>query len=125
MRSSGLARFFFLAIAVFVSSCTNGRWGSVSDPPPTPILSRPLGWAVINVSYSQVFDIPNSSGVVLGYYRKAAIVSVTERKKEILKDSVVSWLKNEGNEPGWIKESEIMLFDSSEKALTAAKTVVK
>ena len=62
---------------------------------------------------------------MLGYYRKSIIVPVTERKKEILKDSIVSWLKNQGKEPGWIKESDVMLFDSPEKAATAAKTIVK
>jgi hypothetical protein len=72
-----------------------------------------------------VFDIPRSSGVVLGYYRKAVIVPVTERKLETVNGDVVPWLKNEGEEPGWIKESEVLVFDSHEKANTAAKTVVK
>lgn len=115
----------FTAISISLASCTNGSLGRINDPPPTPILSRPLGWAVISASYSQVFDIPSSSGVVLGYYRKATIVKATERSKEVLKDKVVSWIKNEGSEPGWIKEEDIMLFESSEKAATAAKSVIK
>ena len=95
------------------------------DPPSTPVLSRQLGWAVVSASYTQVFDIPRSSGVVLGYYRKGAVIPVTERKREAADAEVVTWLKNEGSEPGWIKERETLLFDSPEKAETAAKTVAK
>ena len=93
----------FITIVLAVS-CSDRSLGRAVDPPATPILSRQLGWAVIKSSYAQVLDIPRSSGVVLGYYRKSAVVPVTERKREAIDGDAVTWLKNEGGEPGWIRE---------------------
>jgi hypothetical protein len=114
-----------LVFSVLFSACSGNSLGKAADPPATPVLSRPLGWVVVSSSYAQVFDIPRSSGVVLGYYRKGTVVPVTERKREALGADAVTWLKNEGPEPGWIKERETLVFDSPEKAATAAKTVGK
>jgi hypothetical protein len=52
------------------------------------------------------------------------VVPVTERKLQAADNGVsLAWLKNEGEEPGWIRESDALVFDSPEKASTAAGTV--
>ena len=115
-----------IAISAFASSsCGDRSFSKAIDPPPTPLLSRPLGWAVVEASYSQVFDQPKSDGVVLGYYRRATVVPVTERRNEIDGSDSVVWLRNEGDEPGWIRQADVRVFDSPEKARTAVKTVIR
>lgn len=108
-----------LAMLALLGACSNGT-SRVVDVPATPILSRSLGWAVVESSYAQVYDSPGSSSIVLGYYRRGVIVPVEERRLERSKNDSVRWVRNEGATPGWIKESDIRLFDSEAKAQTAS-----
>ncbi len=123
MFCSRLALISAVSASLLFASCTDSALRKAADPPATPLLSRPLGWAVIDSAYVQVFDIPSSKGVVLGYYRKGTAVPVTERRFEQDAANAPAWLKNEGEEPGWIKASDALLFDSPEKAATASRSL--
>ena len=92
----------------------------LAPPPPTPLLSRSLGWAVVVSSYAQVFDSPQSDAVVLGYYRRDTIVPVSERRKGTMPGDTGYWVRNQGEEPGWLKEMDIKIFENEAKAKTAA-----
>ena len=118
-----MRRIIFASIlfSALIAGCFKGGTLRVLDVPPTPPLSRSLGWAVVVPSYSQVYDSPGADGVVLGYYRRSVVVPVTERRIERTKNDAVRWIRNVGTEPGWIKESDLQVFDSEAKARTAAE----
>lgn len=69
-----------------------------------------------------MYDLPSAKGVLLGYYRKGAILPIVARQKEQHQNSAAAWLRNEGPEPGWVREADVLLFDSPDKAATAAKS---
>jgi len=116
---------FSLLFSFFFTSCdaisTDKRnLARLAPPPPTPLLSRSLGWAWVVSSYAQVFDLPQSDAVVLGYYRRDTIVPVSERRKSMSESDSSYWVMNQGDEPGWLKETDIKIFENEEKAKTAA-----
>lgn len=113
--------FATIFLPALLSGCFQG--GALRDLnlPPTPPLSRSLGWAVVVPSYAQVYDSSGASSVVLGYYRRAVVVPVSERRIERSKSGGVRWILNGGSEPGWIKESDLQVFETEAKARTAAE----
>lgn len=120
-----MARYALLCSLVLFSllGCSDGSLNRAFEVPPTPQLSRPLGWGVVVPSYAQVYDAPGTTGVVLGYYRRGVVVAVTERRLEKTGDTSVRWILNAGSEPGWIRETDLEVFESEAKAKTAAGTM--
>jgi len=110
-----------ILLSALLAGCFQGGTPRVMDIPATPPLSRSLGWAVVVPSYAQVYDSPGAGAVVLGYYRRAVVVPVAERRVERTKNEAVRWIRNGGTEPGWIKERDLQVFDTEAKAKTAAE----
>lgn len=110
-----------ILLSALLVGCFQGGSVRVVEVPPTPPLSRPLGWAVVVPSYAQVYDSPGAGAVVLGYYRRSVVVPVTERRIERTRNDAVRWIRNGGTEPGWIKEIDLHVFDAEAKARTAAE----
>ena len=91
------------------------------DPPETPLLSRPvLGYGVIVVSYTRVMNEPGGNGVALGIIREKTIVTVLERRLVKEGETQEYWILAEGNYRGWLPDSVIKIYESEEKAQTAA-----
>jgi len=121
MRKTGF--IFYSILFCFLGSCSDKSSLRVINVPPTPVLSRSLGWAVVESAYAQVYDAPGSAGVVLGYYRRAVILPVVERRIERVKTETIQWIRNEGTTPGWIRESDLQVFESEAKAKTAMESM--
>ena len=91
------------------------------QPPVKPPLSRSiLGYGVVTVSYTRVYNEPGNDGVSLGYIREKAIVTVLERRLVKEGETQEFWVLTDGNYKGWLPESVIKLYDSEGKAQTAA-----
>ncbi|GAB1481256.1 hypothetical protein MASR2M78_00710 [Treponema sp.] len=116
-----IRRFLIAAFVVFLVSCSAARIENAVEPSSEPPLSRGLGYGLILSSYAQVRDIPDSSGVSLGYYRRGSVVPVSERRSVKIGNSYQTWILNEGRERGWIIENEIGIYDNEAKAKTASK----
>jgi hypothetical protein len=62
---------------------------------------------------------------VLGYYRRATIVRIVERRIVSTDNGPSYWLKNDGEEPGWLHQADVRMFDSLEQAETAKASVLQ
>jgi hypothetical protein len=93
-------------------------------PPSTPPLSRSLiGYGVISVSYTHVFDEPLERAVSLGYLRRGSIAEVLERRLVNNRERAEPWVLVGGDYRGWIKEGAIQIYDNMAQAQTAAGTM--
>jgi len=92
-------------------------------PPAAPPLSRSvLGYAVVNASYTQVMDEPSNDGVTLGYVRESTILTVLERRLIREGETQQYWVLTEGTYYGWLPEQALVVYDTKEKAQTAASS---
>jgi hypothetical protein len=95
-------------------------------PPVTPPLSRSvIGYGVISVSYTHVFDEPLRRAVSLGYLRRGSIAEVLERRLVNSRDGTESWVLVGGDYRGWIMEETIQIYDNMAQAQTAAETMTQ
>jgi hypothetical protein len=118
----------FLALLFFIS-CGGRKEESPIIPPATLPLSRPvIGFAVINVSYTHLAEVPGSTAS-LGYLRKGSLVKVIERN--FIKNGAVfeSWVLVEGLSPGqkqgWLSEQVLDIYNNEYQAKTAAESISK
>jgi hypothetical protein len=112
----GLAAFFFLA-ALF-GGCSPKP--NITPPSAAPLSRTVLGYAVVNASYCQVMDEPSKDGVTLGYVRESTILTVLERRLIRQEDAKQYWVLTEGTYYGWLPEQSLVVYDTREKAQTAA-----
>ncbi|MDR1390384.1 MAG: hypothetical protein LBJ31_10475 [Treponema sp.] len=91
-------------------------------PPETPPLSRAeVGYAVVSASYTKLLDEPDRSGVTLGYVREKTILKILERRLVKDADRGEVWVLVEGEYQGWLPESAVKIYDTGERAKTAAR----
>lgn len=122
-RRTTLYVFAAFVVLSFVS-CSDRSFTKPLEVPSTPVFPAAVGWALIDSLYAQVYDVPQADGVVLGYYRRSAIVRIIERRIQSTENGPVFWLRNDGEEPGWLRQSDVRLFDSAEQAETAKSMVL-
>ncbi|MDR2144499.1 MAG: hypothetical protein LBP29_09035 [Treponema sp.] len=113
-------KFFFLLLLFLLAACSpHDR--NISDPPATPPLSRDLiGYGVVNVSYTRVMKEPNPDSVSLGYVREKTVVRILERRLVRNGETVEYWVRVEQDYSGWLPEKVVDIYDTGEKADTAA-----
>jgi len=114
--------------ALLLAACAP-REESIARPPETPPLSREvvgeepvIGYGVVNASYTHLRSEPGENGVSLGYVRMGSIVKLLERR---LMANDESWVFAEGEFSGWLPETELSIFESEDKAKTAALQRIK
>ncbi|GHT92407.1 hypothetical protein FACS1894140_4380 [Spirochaetia bacterium] len=121
---------FILLTVLALSSCDRKDENLSVIPPATPPLSRQLiGYGVINVSYTHVVEEAESSSASLGYLRRGSIVKILERrpvKRTVGRTEIVeSWVLVEGNFRGWLPEPVVDIYDSENRARTAAGSMIQ
>jgi hypothetical protein len=114
----GLAAVFCLA-ALF-GGCTPKR--DIALPAVPPLSRSVLGYAVVNASYCQVMDEPSKDGVTLGYVRESTILTVLERRLIKDEETLQYWVLTEGTYYGWLPQESLVVYDTQEKAQTAASS---
>ncbi|MDR2049425.1 MAG: hypothetical protein LBP69_08205 [Treponema sp.] len=103
-----------------LSACSPGE-RSIADPPSSPPLSRPvIGYGVVNVSYTRIMNEPGPDGVSLGYVRERTVLTILERRLVQNGETPEHWLRVESGYFGWLPEKVVDIYDTGEKAATAA-----
>jgi hypothetical protein len=113
-----------IGIVVFWGSCTRTTQEVLIVPPPTYPLSRSgIGYGVVSISYTHVVNEPGQGGVSLGYLRRGSIVRILERR--LVTGTSESWVLVEGNYRGWLRETEVSIYDLEAQAKTAAEVMTQ
>ncbi|MDR2181381.1 MAG: hypothetical protein LBN92_01740 [Treponema sp.] len=119
MKCTSLRRFFQGALFLALLSCSGAEREII--PPETPPFSRAeVGYAVVGVSYTKLLDEPDQRGVTLGYVREKTILKILERRLIRDGEQAAFWVLVEGDYQGWLPESAIRIYDTEERARTAA-----
>jgi hypothetical protein len=124
-RHNTLAIALFLSTLAFVS-CSRAN---EIKPPPTPLLTGGLGWAVIKDSYVRLKESPSDSARDVDHLRRGAIFGLEARELGSRKpdseeeDKPNIWYEVEsGGVKGWVSDSELDIYDSRAQAEKAAKS---
>jgi hypothetical protein len=124
-RRQGWNILHFLLLSVPFSMAVSGcSPKAMIDPPSTPPLTRSaIGYGVVTDSYIRVLDEPSNNGITLGYVREKTVLTILERRLVKERDTQRYWVLAEGTYRGWLPESSIKLYDTQDKAETAASWV--
>ena len=84
-----------------------------------------IGYGVINVSYTHTLDDPTEAGISSGYLRRGSVVRILERRVIRRGNSNELWVLAEGDEPGWLREGVVDIYDNELQARTAAESMAR
>ncbi|MDR2767410.1 MAG: hypothetical protein LBB82_03685 [Treponema sp.] len=119
MNSTFFRRSFQGALFLALLSCSAAEREII--PPETPPLSRAeVGYAVVSVSYTKLLDEPDQRGVTLGYVREKTILKILERRLIRDGERAEFWVLVESDYRGWLPETAVKIYDTEERAGTAA-----
>lgn len=79
-----------------------------------------MGYGVVVPSYAHVMDMPDPSGISLGFQRRGAVLEVAERRTVGAAEGAVRWVRVAGDGGGWMLESALRVYDNEAQARTAA-----
>jgi hypothetical protein len=136
MGKGRIAQVGALVLTGFMCAVCSPPPDRIAAPPETsPLSHEAVGYAVISVSYARVLSEPEEEAVSLGVVSGGTVVTVLERRL-ILKNRTPAsggersgntpdpeaayWLLTEGSHKGWIKAGQAFIYESEEKARTAA-----
>ena len=123
------AQAFFIAVLILAalgaSSCTRMS-GSALKLQANPILTGGIGWAVVKDAYVRLKEGPSDSTRDLDHLRRGGVLRLDARKFGTSDDPTAPdvpeiWygVESEGAK-GWVRESELDLYESRAQAETAA-----
>ena len=93
-------------------------------PPITsPLTQAQIGYGVVNVSYTRINADPQENSVSPGYLRQGSVVRIIERRLIHHDEKSESWVLAEGAYTGWLRESQVDIYDNEPQAETASKSM--
>ena len=111
----------------FLTACEGKKEETPVIPPLTSPLSRSfIGYGVVNVSYTRVTAQPedDAAGAASpGYLRRGSVVRVLQRRLVKNQEKLDPWVFVEGSSTGWLKESQVDIYDSEPQARTASESM--
>jgi hypothetical protein len=123
-----------LILALFFAvSCGRQNEDVRLEPPPTdPLLREFIGYGVINISFVHIAGEPRENSVSQGYLRKGSLVKIIERRSVNNRRNVELWLSifasgqasPDGGFSGWIRESDVDIYDNESRARTASEAMI-
>jgi hypothetical protein len=131
-----LAQVSVLIFVVLVHTACYPRPDQIARPPETaPLSAQAVGYAVVGISYARILSEPEDGAVSLGVVSGGTVLKVLERRLILKEQDSTSggersgntpdpeaayWLLTEGSHKGWIKAGQAFIYESEEKARTAA-----
>ena len=118
-----------LIIALLFVSCDRSSDEAPVIPPPTnPMIREFIGYGVVNASFIHVANEPLNEVNSLGYLRKRSLVKLIERRSLSNRGNVEIWVKidaeysgaPEGRIQGWLRESNLDVYENEAQAVTAS-----
>ena len=123
---------FILLLPLFLLFCSRSSEETPVIPPPTnPLIREFIGYGVVNVSFVHVADEPGLDGTSLSYLRKGSLVKIVERRMLNNRGNSEIWVMVDtqySDAPGdkirgWLRESNLIVYNNEEQANTAAETM--
>ena len=107
---------------VLLSACSSNREETPVIPPETsPLTSDYIGFGVITDSFTHITEEPSNNSNSLGYLRRGSLVKVIQRQIIRTQEGFISWvLIINGEQPGWLRESVMDIYNNESQARTAA-----
>ncbi|MCL2043521.1 MAG: hypothetical protein FWG89_05215 [Treponema sp.] len=124
---SGQVLILLILLTVF-SACIARRDDTPIVPPLTSPLSQVyIGYGVINISFTRVNSEPDESSASQGYLRQGSVIKIHERRLVRNSGETDSWVFvegiAEGNVQGWLRETQVDVYDNEQQALTASSSM--
>jgi hypothetical protein len=116
--STAISLFLLVLLALACASCF--RLGERSlKLPANPVLTGGLGWAVVKEAYARLKESPSDSARDLDHLRRGGIFRLDSRELGSVDRGIWYGIESEGVK-GWVRESELDIFDSQAQAERAA-----
>ncbi len=112
-----------LLVSIFLSSCGGSTKDRIIEPVQAGPLSARALWLVVSSPYAQIVDSPKQDAVVLDHRRRGDVDHAVKRLVTPEGGHGVHWLQLDAG--GWIRESDVVVYDSEGKARTAVKEMAK
>ena len=116
-----------IILLFFLAACS----GKKEETPVIPPLTSPLsgsfvGYGVVNVSYTRVTAQPedDAAGAASpGYLRRGSVVRILQRRLVKNQEKLDPWVLVDGSSTGWLRESQVDIYDSEGQARTASESM--
>ena len=120
-------------LILLLTGCNRSSNDNPVSPPETRPLTREfIGFGVIIVSFTHLYNEPGIEGVSQGYLRQGLVVRVLERRQITNRGNFESWVLIEGNfhNPGsivrgWLQEAVMDIYDNESRANTASRMIIR
>ncbi|MCL2441849.1 MAG: SH3 domain-containing protein [Treponema sp.] len=107
-----------------LSVCSSNKDETPVIPPETsPLTSEYIGIGVITDSFTHITVEPSNNSNSLGYLRRGSLVTVIKRQNIKTPEGFVSWVLISGDQPGWLKESVMDIYNNENQAKTASESM--
>ena len=119
-----------LILLPVLTACNARREDSPVLPPLTSPLSQVyIGYGVVNISYTRVNSEPDENSASPGYLRQGSVIKIIERQLIRNSGGIESWVfvegNAEGNVKGWLRETQVDVYDNEQQARTASGTMLR
>ena len=119
-----------LVLLLILTTCNARREESPIVPPLTSPLSQiHIGYGVVNISYTRVNSEPDENSASPGYLRQGSVITIIERRLIRNSGETESWVlvegNTEGNVKGWLRETQVDVYDNEQQAHTASNTMMR
>ena len=118
-------------IFLSVAACTPRTDAETVVPPETPLFEPSvIGYGVVNQSFSNILEKPDTAANVLGFIRKGGVVKITERRAAVKSGEpaeiwvyVTAEIEAADDRPvsGWLRESGLDRYENLPRARNAAR----
>jgi hypothetical protein len=123
LLNQGQGILLVLALLLLPFGCGRGNDAVVVQLPVTPVAAARPGWAVSVNAYARVRSGPTRDAEILGHLRLGDVAEVVSLSTSVvLIDGVRDrWVEiSSGDLRGWVRASEISLYESLRRAELAA-----
>jgi len=121
-----LSQLCIIFCFISLTACGSNKEDIPLIPPITaPLTGEYIGFAVITDSFTHVNEDPSDNSKSRGYLRRGSVVQVVRRQLIKTQEGFVSWVLVDGDQQGWLKETNINIYNNESQAKTASELMPK